>query len=151
MYQTVKEIKMEVVLFSLQKQDTRLWPTSNLAWTLPGLYPCLPVSTPVITRKSGSTSVKRGSVSWNFLSPWRSGKSCDSQDEINSIVKVKGKPELRANWWWYPLCPEIINRSHQICNLKSHSGVDALPGTLFPAGTPDCCYSELSSSVQVWT
>ena len=89
---------MEVVLFILQKQDSR--PLTDFSPCLdPAWMTCLPVSTPVVTSQSGSTLDKRGS--WNFLSPWRSGKSCDSQGGTNSVVKVKGKPELHANWWWY--------------------------------------------------
>ena len=69
---------------------------------------CLPVSIPTVTSKSSSTLDKKGSRSWNFLSPGdlasaqvgRSGvmskESYDSlKGETSSIVKVERKSELQ--------------------------------------------------------
>ena len=79
--------------------------------------------------KSDGALDKRGSGTWNFLSPRGqasppgSGKSCDSQGETNVIVKGKGSSELyfcAQNDDDTSFCPAIINRSPQNCNLKSH-------------------------------
>ena len=93
-----------------------LWPY----WTA-----CLLAHLTTAASKSSSTYDKKGNGSWNFLSPGDlasplgSGKSCDSHDEINSIVK----PEPELHFWAQTdnsLRPLIINRSPQNSNLKSH-------------------------------
>ena len=66
----VREIKIEVFLFRLQKQESRLWLTSEPAWIM-----CLPESTSTFTSKSSGALVKKGRGSWDFLSPWRPGQA----------------------------------------------------------------------------
>ena len=69
---------------------------------------------------------KKGSGSWNFLSPGDlasppgSGKSCDSHGEINSIVNIEPELHFCMQTDDISLQPGIINRSPQKYNLKSH-------------------------------
>ena len=81
-YISDREVKMEVVLFRLQKQESRLLTCLDSTWTT-----CLLATTPIVTSKSGSTLDKRGSESCHFWAPGGlanppgSKKSHDSQDE----------------------------------------------------------------------
>ena len=65
------------------------------------------------------------------------GPEKNSQDETNSLVKVKFKPELHFCGQTdddISFQPGIINWSSTNCNLKSCPWVDALPGTLSQLG-----------------
>ena len=122
---------------------TDLWPY----WTA-----CLLAHLTTAASKSSSTYDKKGNGSWNFLSPGDlasplgSGKSCDSHDEINSIVK----PEPELHFWAQTdnsLRPLIITEAPRTLIWSLTCGVDVprmYPGP-FPTGAPDCCYLELPS------
>ena len=89
---------------------------------------CLPASTPIVTSKSRHTSDKKGSGSWNLLSPWKPGQIPCPRDlrrlikgETNIIVKVK--PELHFCLQTADdssMQPGFISRNPQSCNFKSH-------------------------------
>ena len=88
------ELKWRESCSGFRSRRAGLWPASDL----PGH--CLNSGPACKYSRSGGTLDKKGSASWNFggpgslASPPGSKKSCDSQGETNSIVKVKEKPEL---------------------------------------------------------
>ena len=96
-------------------------PTCDPAWTARLL-----AHLTIAASKSSGTYHKRGSGSWNFLSPGDlasppgSGKSCDSPGEINSIVTIEPELHFCTQTDNISLRPGIINGSPQDSILKSH-------------------------------
>ena len=127
---------MEVVLIRVRCGE----PLTDFRFCLdPAQTTCLPASTPVVTSNASAILDKLGTETSNFLSPWSHGgglissmvseKSCDSQGERNSIVKVKTQSCISVLKQMISVFRlEITSGSLQ--NLSLSHGVDTPPMTL---------------------
>ena len=131
---------MEVVLIRVGCEE----PLTDFRFCLdPAQTTCLPASTPattpVVTSNASAILDKLETETSNFLSPWShgeglisslvSGKSCDSQGERNSIVKVKTYSCISVLKQMISVFRlEITSGSLQ--NLSLTHGVDTPPMTL---------------------
>ena len=148
---SVREIKVEEVLFRLKKQESS--PLTLLLTDLPG-HSRDPVPSRK-HRKSSSTLVKEGSESWNPWAPEGLAKPLGSNEILwltrwnkQHCENVEVKPELHLGAQTdddISLRPDMISRNPQNSNLKSHPCSGHTARDLFPFGTPDCYYSGLPS------